>query len=77
MYFSFVIITLSQNMFFEKYFKILKIGHFKMSIFEKARGLLFFHFFRKHDFSFCEHYANNTEIVNSCYAVEEIGRDYS
>jgi len=62
---------------FEKYFEILKIGHFKMSIFEKARGLLFFYFFRKHEISICEHYDNNTEFMILCYAVEEIGREYS
>ena len=62
---------------FEKYSEKLKIGHFKMSVFENPGGLLFFYFFGKCEISICEHYGNNSEIVNSCYAVEEIVRDCS
>ena len=64
-------------MFFEKYSEKLKIGHFKMSVFENPGGLLFFYFFGKHEFSICEHYGNKTEIVIFNYAVEEIGRNCS
>ena len=64
-------------MFFEKYSEKLKIGHFKMSVFENPTGLLFFYFFGKYEKSICEHNGNKTEIVFSYYAAEEIGRNCS
>jgi hypothetical protein len=52
---------------FQKFVEILKIGHFKMSIFEKAGGLLIFTFFCPlspvGSYNICEHYAVITEFV--------------
>jgi hypothetical protein len=62
---------------FEKYSEKLKIGHFKMSVFENPTGLLFFYFFGKCEISICEHYGNNTEFVIFNYAVEVFGRNCS
>jgi hypothetical protein len=52
----------------------MKIGHFKMSIFENPGGLLFFpffvHFHQSGVATFCYHYAHKTSFVNYNYAVK-------
>ena len=72
--FSLVILRFFENMFFEKYFEILKIGHFVNVHFSKSWRTFVFLLFRKHEFSICYHNAHKQETVISCYAVEEFGR---
>jgi len=66
-----------ENMCFEKYFEILKIGHFVNVHFSKSWRTFVFLLFRKHEFSICYHNAHKQYFVKSSYAVEEFGRNCS
>jgi hypothetical protein len=61
----------------KKYSEKLKIGHFKMSIFEKSWPTFVFSFFVFFKKVICEHYGKNGKKIIFNYAVEEFGRNCS